>query len=434
MFSKYFSTAVLSASVALMPASRVAADAGDFVAGALIGGLVGHVATKEAQKNKAARSSSTTTRSYRPAVPSTVEGREIQTSLNYFGFGAGAVDGQLGSRSRAAISRYQAYMGYPATGQLTAFEQSLLVGAYNRTLAGGYAYTQQAATHPDGSRGLLKIYRAELAGVPSTQQAALPPVTTTVVAPVTAPATSDTSASTQLPSFMGSAAGRSLASHCNTISLLTNTNGGFTTVDTMSDPNFALNEQFCLARTYAIAQGEDLAARVQGYTPQQIEEQCEALAPAMKDYVSALSLQPQQAVVQDVAAFILGTGMSPAQLKGTAQICLGVGYRKDDMDVALGSALMLYALGEGVYGELMGHHLSQGFGTAKRTDLALAWYEKGLEAADSGAPAVFAPGQPERTDLIRKASMQIGGGNQASNPMNTPLQPASTMPNFGIKE
>lgn len=434
MFSKSFTTVVLAASVAILPASRVAADAGDFVAGALIGGLVGHVATKEAQKNRAARSSNTVTRTYRPAIPSTVEGREIQTSLNYFGFNAGSVDGQLGRRSRTAISQYQVYMGYPATGQLTAFEQSLLVGTYNRALAGGYAFTQQAATHPDGTRGLLKLYRAELAGPLTTQQAALPATTTTVVAPVTEFATAETDDLPQLPSFMGASSGRSLASHCNTISLLTNTNGGFTTVETMSDPNFALNEQFCLARTYAIAQGEDLASRVQGYTPQQIEQQCESLAPAMKGFVSALSLQPQQVVVQDVASFILGTGMSPEQLKGTAQICLGVGYRKDDMDVALGSALMLYALGEGVYGELMGHHLSQGFGTARRSDLALVWYEKGLEAGMNGAPAVFAPGQPERNDLIRKASMQIGGGNQATNTMSTPLQPVSTMPSFAIKE
>lgn len=68
---------------------------------------------------------------------------------------------------------------------------------------------------------------------------------------------------------------------------------------------------------------------------------------------------------------------------------------------------MLATLGEQVYGELMGHHLVQGFGTAKRPDLALDWFDMGLGAA--GATPVFAPGQPERSDLIRQAAYAVGG-------------------------
>ncbi len=105
--------------------------------------------------------------------------------------------------------------------------------------------------------------------------------------------------------------------------------------------------------------------------------------------------------------------MSPAQLSGTARICLSVGYRTDDMDVALGSALLLAALGERAYGELMGHHLAQGIGTAKRPDLALAWYQMGLDAVEEGGRPVFAPGQPERQALIRKAAYQAGRGPRA---------------------
>jgi hypothetical protein len=444
MFSKFISTAVLSAAVALTPASRVAADAGDFVAGAIIGGIVGHAATKQAQKKKPAP----TGKRYYSRIPSTSEGRQIQTSLNYFGFGAGGVDGQLGKRSRQAISRYQAYLGYPSTGQLTPFEQELLVGSYNRAQAGGYAVNQQVAVNPDGTRGLLKTYRAEMAGTPATPQYTTQPAATALatapqpVAPVAAPTTTLTSivptpapgtqSNGALPNFLGGGTQQSLASHCNTISLLTNTNGGFTTVEGMTDPNFTLNEQFCLARTYAIAQGEDLVSRVQGFTSQQIQAQCEAFGPAMKDHVAALSLKTQQAVVQDVAGFVLSTGMSPAQLSGTARICLGVGYRTDNLDVALGSALLLFAMGEGVYGELMGHHLAQGFGTAKRTDLALAWYEKGLDAIATGATPVFAPGQPERNTLIRKATMQLGGAPQANSSMNSPIQPVSALPTFSV--
>jgi hypothetical protein len=240
--------------------------------------------------------------------------------------------------------------------------------------------------------------------------------------------------STGLPNFMGAGTQASLASHCNTVSLITNTNGGFTTLASMSDPNVAINEQFCLARTYAIAKSEELVSQIQGFTPDQIAQQCEGFGPAMKDYVSSLSLKPRDAVVADVSSFILTTGMSPAQLAGTARICMGVGYRTDNMDVAVGSALLLYAMGEGVYGELMGHHLSQGFGPAKRVDMATSWYDAGLAAVDAGAAAVFVPGQPERTELIRAAAQRMTNGGAAGN-LPQP-QPASStgLPTFSISE
>ncbi len=449
MFSKTVTASVLALSVAILPAERATADAGDFVAGAIIGGIVGHAATKQNQRKKAAtrtqRSVSSKPRAAKPRLPSTQEGREIQASLNYFGFNAGTVDGQLGRRSRNAISSYQAYMGYPVTGALSPFEQNLLISSYNRAQAGGYAVTQQAAANVDGTRGLLKTYRAELAGqqaVPAQQGTTVVvapqptgPVatttTTTVVASAPAFAAETTEPQTALPNFLGSGAQPSLASHCNTVSLLTNTNGGFTTAAAMTDPNIALNEQFCLARTYAIAKSEDMISKVQGFTSDQIAAQCQQFAPAMQPYVAALGLKTQPEVVQDVASFILTTGMSPAQLKGTAQICMGVGYRTDDMDVALGSALMLFAMGDRVYGEVMGHHLAQGFGTSKRIDSARAWYAQGLNAIDSGEPAVFAPGQPERTELLRKASLTLGTSNSSLTAEQPLVQPAS-LPSFGV--
>jgi len=421
MFTKTITASVIAVSMAIVPVSRASADAGDFVAGALIGGLVGHVATKESQRKK-----STTTRSTasKPSIPSTQEAREIQASLNYFGFDAGQVDGQLGQRTRNAVSGYQAYLGYPVTGQLSPFEQNLLVSSYNRAQAGGYAVTQQLASSPDGTRGLLKAYRAELAGQTVAPVAPGQGPTTAVAQQPAAPSTS-------LPNFLGNSTSPSLAAHCNTVSLLTNTNGGFTTAAAMTDPNVALNEQFCLARTYAIATSEDMIAKVQGFTPDQIAAQCKQFGPVMQPYVAALALKSQAEVVQDVASFILTTGRPPAQLKGTAQICMGVGYRTDDMNVALGSALMLFAMGDHAYGELMGHHLAQGFGTSQRIDAARVWYAEGLKAVDNGAPAVFAPGQPERTELLRKASLSLGTSNSSVTPDQPLVQPAS-LPVFGI--
>ncbi|NRB02187.1 MAG: peptidoglycan-binding protein [Rhodobacteraceae bacterium] len=430
MVSRKIIAAFVGASMIVVPTTRADADTGSFVAGAIVGGLIGHAATKNNQNRKR----TTTTRS---RIPSTQEGRQIQASLNYFGFNAGGVDGQLGRRSREAVSRYQFYMGYPQTGYLTPFEQNILISSWNRAQAGGYAINQVLASHPDGSRGLLKTYRAELAGQTVTPQQ--PTTTTTIVvapqptapAAPAAPAPTETAnAAPALPNFLGGGAQRSLASHCNTVSLLTNSNGGFTTLASMTDPMQALNEQFCLARTYAIAQSEDLIARVQGATPDQVAAQCEQIGPLMKDHVAALSLKPMQNVVSDVAGFVLQSGMAPAQLSGTAKICMGVGYRTDNMDVAIGSGLLLFALGERVYGEAMGHHLAQGFGATQRPDLARVWYAEALTAIDAGAQPVFSPGQPERVELLRQASANLD--NNAGLAAPTQVQPASALPTFGL--
>ncbi|MEP2474739.1 MAG: peptidoglycan-binding protein, partial [Paracoccaceae bacterium] len=216
----------------------------------------------------------------------------------------------------------------------------------------------------------------------------------------------------------------SLASHCNTVSLLTSTNG-YTTAVSMTDPTAALNEQFCLARTYAIARSEELINQVTGVTAQQVAAQCDGFGPLVQPYVASLSQKPRDVVAQDVAAFSASTGITPQQLSGTAQICLGVGYRTDNTNVALGSALILYSLGETVYGELMGHHLALGFGTQKNTSLAGPWYSAGLAATDAGASPVFVPGQPERADLLRKASLELTG---------PPPAQAGVLPVFSIKE
>ncbi|NSY37523.1 caspase family protein [Leisingera sp. ANG59] len=168
---KLLFTFAISLPLAFAPASRVAADAGDFAAGAIIGGIIGNALGKNQQRRSAAKAPR------RSRLPSTQEGRQIQQSLNYFGFPAGAVDGQLGRKSREAISTYQAYLGYPVTGQLNDFEKDLLVSSFQRAQASGYLATQQAMAHPDGPRGLLKIYLAERVAPQPQQPYGLPQAT-----------------------------------------------------------------------------------------------------------------------------------------------------------------------------------------------------------------------------------------------------------------
>ncbi|WP_299632613.1 peptidoglycan-binding protein [uncultured Roseobacter sp.] len=178
MFSTRITSTALAAAIAFAPAARVAADGKDFIAGALIGGVVGSQIQKNVTRNRAnqqsiftaptQRQATTQKRTYRAAIPATQEGREIQASLNYFGFNAGTVDGQLGGQTRSAISEYQSYMGYEPSGHLTSFEKELLLRSHNRAQAGGDQTFRQIAATPDGTRGLLKTYRAEFANGAST--------------------------------------------------------------------------------------------------------------------------------------------------------------------------------------------------------------------------------------------------------------------------
>ncbi|MDT8857030.1 peptidoglycan-binding protein [Paracoccaceae bacterium Fryx2] len=435
----------LVAFLAVLPAQKVAADAGDALLGALVGGVIGGAIVNENNKKRYRTTSTAPRKATGISSAQREANREVQTSLNYFGYPVGAPDGAIGPKSRSAISQYQASLGYPPTGQLTEYERTVLVSAYHRAIAGGPMVSQTMATHPMGTRGLLMVQRDEMAGItPRTGMMAMAPAPQMPVLPVAPAATLPLLAAVPealaapevpaapgpaaLPSFMGAGVTQvSLASQCNKISLLTNTNGGYTTSATMTDANFALSEQFCLARTYAMAQGEELSASVPGFTPAQIAEQCKAFGPALKDNVAALSMQPREEVLRGVSTFVLQSGMAPAQLAGTARICLGVGYTTDAMDVAIGSALLLTALGEKGYAELLGHHLSQGFGTNPRSDLAAGWYGMGLEGAANGL-SVFAPGLPDRNEVIRKASMTLNGRVDAAPPAPVP----AALPGFAV--
>ena len=162
MSVKHVLSAALAATLVMGTTTRVQADGGDFIAGAVIGGLLG-AASQQPKRTTVYKTYKKPTAYSRPRLPSTQEGKEIQASLNYFGFNAGTVDGQLGQKTRNAVSSYQVYLGYPITGQLSPYEQELLISSYNRAQAGGYQTNQLVATNPEGTRGLLKVYRSEMA-------------------------------------------------------------------------------------------------------------------------------------------------------------------------------------------------------------------------------------------------------------------------------
>jgi peptidoglycan hydrolase-like protein with peptidoglycan-binding domain len=427
---KAFATTSLIAALSFARAEPVMAD-NSAIVGGIIGGIIGGAIVNEANKSKGKTKSSGKSKGKSSGASSAQReaNREVQEALNYFAYNVGTPDGSIGPKSRAAISQYQVLLGNPPTGELTEYERTLLLASYHRGEAGGALVTQTVATHPMGLRGLILMQRDEMAGLtapadtaPAAAPAATVPEATMATAPTAPTATlpalvaAPAVASPALPVFaVAEGPAVSLASQCNQVSLMTNTNGGYTKAAAVTDAGFALAEQFCLARTYAMAESEKLAGAVSGFTPEQIVQQCQAFGPVLQPQLAALGTEERDKVLAGVAAFVQGSGQSPAQLAGSAKICLGVGYTENQMEVALGSALVLTALGEKAYAELVAHHMSMGFGTVVRADLAFAWYQMGLEAAKSGA-VVFAPGLTDRTDVIYKAAYIIGGHTDPAAP------------------
>lgn len=435
MFGKILLSAVFAASLALTPAGRAQADAGEFIGGALIGGIIGYAA---GQNNQGARTR-TTTRVVRPGIPSTQQGRETQTALNYFGYDAGMVDGQVGPSTRAAIERYQASMGYPVNGrEFASYQFDFLMDAY-------YWATQQGGAQQTGLRGqaLLYSYRDSLQRGPVQSSAtAQAPATTVIVNPGQQQTQPDTTVAAaeggdgQLPNLFANSQSRmSLANACNAVMLQTSSNGGYVTLANMTDPDHALSEQFCVARTYAMAQGEELMGQITGLTQDQIAQQCAAFSDMLSGEIDRVSLIEQAQLTTEMQEFAAGTGIAPADLAATSRVCLAVGYAQDNMRMAVGSAVMLVALGEPAYGELLGHHLREGFGTNTRRDLAMQWYDASVSALERGAEPAFMPGQPERPALLRAATMQLDAGNSAAAPQPVQTQqPASALPTFTVNQ
>jgi peptidoglycan hydrolase-like protein with peptidoglycan-binding domain len=457
MSLKRIATLGLAATLTVAPVQRALADS-DALAGAIVGAVIGGIVVNEANKAKQrkAAASRTTTRSTSSGVSAATreKNREMQTALNYFGFNVGTPDGAVGPRTRAAISEYQLTMGWPPTGNMSDFERDILVSSYYRAQSGGASTAALIAANPRGAKGVLMAWKDERLGTAAPVQpmpiqpaggaglmaggAALGAAGATFAGTAGGGATLPTPqlpsfaaaapepAGAALPSFLGGGATQvSLNAHCSQVAAQTGANGGYVTQLTMTDAAFALSEQFCLARTYAMTQSEQMVAQVQGFTPQQIADQCQGLVPPLKDQVAAVSVQPKAQVADAVQGFVLTAGMPPAQLAGTAKVCLGIGYKTDNMDLSLASALILGVVGERSYSELVGHHLAQGFGVAQRPDLALAWYDAALGAPGEQVVQIFAPQMVDRAGLIRMAAYGVAGQPL---PGGTVPQPAAIQP------
>jgi hypothetical protein len=175
----------------------------------------------------------------RPGIPATQQGRETQTALNYFGYDAGTVDGQIGAGTRAAIERFQASMGYPVNGrEFASYQFDFLMDGY-------FWATQQGGAQQTGFAGrsfstpIATAFRAprSRAWRPSAGAAAGDHGHREPPARPRAGHHRRHGGHGQLPNLFANSQPRmSLANACNAVMLQTSSNGGYVTLATMTDP------------------------------------------------------------------------------------------------------------------------------------------------------------------------------------------------------
>lgn len=391
---KFAAATCVTAALAMVPAPRAHADARDVILGL---GLLG-IGAAIANQNQGSRASAST-RSTSPGMSQAQreQNRQVQRALNYFNYPVGTVDGSIGPNTRNGIRNFESAMGFTADGNLDDFERNFLLGSYQRAQTGAQVPPYSQIFAREGTQGLLRTYRDEQRGIPT-------PGPNDVAQP--APDQTPTPATPGLPDF-GAADAPAMASlnnHCNEIQVLTNTNGGLTTLATMSDPELTMNEQFCLVRTTAVAQSANSMATISGYTDADFVQQCEGLGAYIAPQVASLDNTAPDVVQQNVVSQLESSGMTTERLRNVGVICLGIGFREDRSDVALASALIMVGIDEPAYGEVIAHHLREGFGATASPQQADVWMDLAISGLEGGATPAFLPNQSsDRIALLRAA-------------------------------
>lgn len=420
----------LAVSLALAPQASAADDLGAGLAGLVIGAMIAGAA----QNNPPPRQHRTPRKAApaRPAAEVQAD-KDMQQALNNFGFDAGPVDGSPGKRTRAAIAAFQGTLGRMQDGVITADQRALLQDAMARERLNPAEAAQLAAANPYGRRGLPAMYQRTPMAPAAPYPTPMPPYPQAPAAPygqpqapatpyaqpqlpatpapapvppVAAPAAAAAAITAQdsIPDFGDlSPPAASMNNLCNQTNVLTTSNGGMATAEQMPNPGLALDEQFCLARTFATADGEKVAKDV-GATQALITSLCGQMKTALSAKLADPAARPPEATLAEIRKVIDASGKTLSATQVSGRVCLAEGYRTDDAAMANVALATLAAAEMKPYAELLGHHLREGFGFTANPEASRAWIRFALDAVTSGAaPAVLPNQTAERTAILSKA-------------------------------
>lgn len=393
----------LTAAGATLPMNKAAAggNAGAAIVGALIGGAI----VAGAVNNNRSNTTSTASSAQRN------ENRAVQTALNYFDFPAGTPDGVFGRNTRTAVSNYQAFMDFPITGQLTTYEKDFLLNSHQRAELGGAETSRIILTDPNGSRALLVSFMQQ-------QQGGNSGLGTTGFGGAT-------QASNNAANDFSNGSSTSNTSPLGLPVFVTSQEPSMNELCISGIQPNSVEAQFCNLRAYAISEGDQLAASVQGTTRADIQAQCEGFAPTLEPYISTVSFNDAGIAKSDLQGWVRSSGATVASLEGISKVCLGVGYATDNSDVALASVMTLVGLGQSGYEELLGYHLALGFGFDGKPDAdhGAQWLDNASLAYASGQASISGESGAARATVAVTLANSLRGLPTTA-PANTGVVPA----------
>ncbi len=354
----------------------------------------------------------------RPRAHGNAAVRADQKALNFFEFDAGGADGVMGRRTRGAIERYQAFMGYPITGRLDDAQRATLQDAR------AWAQSDRAAAYPGiTARELLAAFVDERNGgnycartgrcpYAGGQPQPAPPPTNQGNGPGTIPVIPATAYS-------------SVTGLCDSVQLLEQASPvSLAPLGQPRDMTRVLDKEFCDARDYSMAVTQNLLSQA-NLPDSQLDQFCDQTATYIKRYLPDLANMRRDQVLSAVRRAIGDASISVANARNTGKVCLGYGYRKDSAEMALYSAALLAGAGLAPYAEIIGHHSRAGLGVQKNDRVAREWYDAAFSSLENGVQPEILPRQSRR----RVAAMRdaLNGVSQAAIPAVT-----SSFPTFNL--
>jgi hypothetical protein len=195
-----------------------------------------------------------------------------------------------------------------------------------------------------------------------------------------------------------------MADLCNQTTNFTAANNGLATPGNMPDPTLALNEQFCLARGFAISDAKQISDS-NSYSQEQITSVCASVNSAVASAVTGYGTRPVNDVLAAMDESIARNNWTTEQVEAAARMCLGEGYRTDDAELSGNMAIVLSASGRAPYAEAVSHQLREGFGTAANPLASKAWMQMAIDAVAQGQAPAFLPGQAvQRAEILSAAN------------------------------
>lgn len=354
-----------ASSMMILPAPQAQAKGRDVALGILLG--IGAAAAVNANRSKGTTTKKKTTTAKKSTKPKTTAQRgdaQIQVALNFLGHDAGTPDGLFGPRTRNAIKRYQAEIGEPQTGTLTASQKSALLARYARdagpggggagSVGGAVAMTTLLASL--GQQGAAQ-------DLPGTPNRGAEPVV--MVESAAAPAVCDVTVT-----------------------------GGQPEMDTIVS-------SYCTTLGYAINRSVVASSAIPGFDPVVSGQQCTAWYDQNEAALRAAASGSAEAGIAALATLApTSTDAERDALADSFSICHGIAEAAGETEQAIGFAAMAAAVGGVGYGEIVAASSAIGLGTVQSASAATSWYLWTAEALDGGATPLIDVEGYDHTPLL----------------------------------